>query len=133
LQGRIALVPAGRGGVGAGVARGLATRLYGRHRYHRDADAADGVVNAIRVAAPRRAVQQAPQNRVLVCRSRRRRRTARSGGLLVSNRGSPVTRRAVLDTPLTEFARLMDVHTFGPLALIQRLLAGMRAATGQTS
>lgn len=48
--------------------------------------------------------------------------------LLVSNAGSASTGKTVFDTPPEEFVHLMNVHTFGPLALIRRLLPGMRAA-----
>jgi NAD(P)-dependent dehydrogenase (short-subunit alcohol dehydrogenase family) len=131
LKGRIALVTGGSRGVGAGVALGLADAGCAvAISYHRDANAADAIVDAIRGGGGRSIAVQAS--------------AADPGSwnaavdvvdeqfgpvdLLVSNAGTASTGRTVLDTSLTEFARLMDVHAFGPLALIQRLLPGMRAA-----
>jgi NAD(P)-dependent dehydrogenase (short-subunit alcohol dehydrogenase family) len=131
LQGRIALVTGGSRGVGAGVARGLADAGCAvAISYHRDADAAEGVVNAIRGDGGRAVAVQASAAEPESWCAAVDVVDARLGpvDLLVSNAGSASTGRTVLDTPLTEFARLMDVHTFGPLALIQRLLPGMRAA-----
>jgi NAD(P)-dependent dehydrogenase (short-subunit alcohol dehydrogenase family) len=131
LKGRIALVAGGSRGVGAGVARGLAhAGCAVAVSYHRDADAADAVVEAIRSSGGRAVAVQASAADPESWNAAADVVDARFGpvDLLVSNAGSASTGRTVLDTPLTEFARLMDVHTFGPLALIQRLLPGMRAA-----
>src|ERR1700676_4908920 len=131
LEGRTALVTGGSRGVGAGVARGLAhAGCAVAASYHRYAAAADaggegfcgGGGRAIAVQASA-ADPDSWNDAVDVV-------DAQLGpvDLLVSNAGSASSGRTVLDTPLTEFARLMDVHTFGPLALIQRLLPGMRTA-----
>jgi NAD(P)-dependent dehydrogenase (short-subunit alcohol dehydrogenase family) len=131
LGGRTVLVTGGSRGVGAGVARGLADAGCAvAVSYHRDAVAADAVVEHIRSGGARGVAVQASAGDPDSWNDAVDAVEANLGrvDLLVSNAGSASTGRTVLDTPLTEFARLMDVHTFGPLALIQRLLPGMRAA-----
>ncbi|MDT7721645.1 MAG: hypothetical protein QOE94_2656 [Mycobacterium sp.] len=127
LEGRIALVTGGSRGVARGLAHaGCAVAV----SYQRDAAAADKVVDDIREAGGRAIAVQATASDAESWNSAVDIVEAKLGpvDLLVSNAGSASTGRTVLDTPLTEFGRLMDVHTFGPLALIQRLLPGMRAA-----
>jgi NAD(P)-dependent dehydrogenase (short-subunit alcohol dehydrogenase family) len=131
LKGRIALVTGGSRGVGAGVARELADAGCAvAVSYHRDADAADAVVKAIRGGGGDAVAVQASAADPDSWKAAVDVVQAKLGpvDLLVSNAGSASSGRTVLDTPLTEFARLMDVHAFGPLALIQRVLPGMRAA-----
>jgi NAD(P)-dependent dehydrogenase (short-subunit alcohol dehydrogenase family) len=48
--------------------------------------------------------------------------------LLVSNAGSASRGNTVADSSLSEFERLLRIHTFGPLHLIRRLLPGLRHA-----
>jgi NAD(P)-dependent dehydrogenase (short-subunit alcohol dehydrogenase family) len=131
LEGRIALVTGGSRGVGAGVARGLAEAGCAvAVSYHRDAEAAAVVVDAIEREGGRAIAVQASAAEPDSWNAAADVIDAQLGpvDLLVSNAGSASTGRTVLDTPLTEFARLMDVHAFGPLALIQRLLPGMRSS-----
>jgi NAD(P)-dependent dehydrogenase (short-subunit alcohol dehydrogenase family) len=131
LEGRIALVTGGSRGVGAGVARGLAEAGCAvAVSYHRDAEAAAVVVDAIEREGGRAIAVQASAAEPDSWNAAVDVIDAQLGpvDLLVSNAGSASTGRTVLDTPLTEFARLMDVHAFGPLALIQRLLPGMRSS-----
>ena len=131
LAGRIALVTGGSRGVGAGVARGLAQAGSAvALSYRRDAAAAEVVVKDIRSAGSRGIAVQADADDLEAWNAAVDEIRAQLGpiDLLVSNAGSASSGKTVLDTPLEEFSRLMGVHTFGPLALIQRLLPDMRAA-----
>lgn len=130
LSGRIALVTGGSRGVGAGVAYGLAQAGSSvALSYRRDAAAADAVVDHIRSAGGQALAVQADADDPDAWNAAVDVITTQLGtvDLLVSNAGSASTGRTVSDTPLEEFSHLMDVHAFGPLALIRRLLPGMRA------
>jgi NAD(P)-dependent dehydrogenase (short-subunit alcohol dehydrogenase family) len=130
LQDRIALVTGGSRGVGAGVARGLAAAgARVALTYMRSPEAADHVVaniesrggQAISVYASAADEQSWVDAAAAV--------SQRFGDvdLLVSNAGVASRGRTVADTDPQEYLHLLAVHTLGPLALIRRLLPGMRA------
>jgi len=131
LAGRVALVTGGSRGVGAGVARALAEAGSAvALTYRREAAAAEVVVKDIRSSGGKAVAIQADANDPEAWDAVVDVITAELGlvDLLVSNAGSASTGKTVLDTSSEEFMRLMNVHAFGPLTLIRRLLPGMRAA-----
>jgi NAD(P)-dependent dehydrogenase (short-subunit alcohol dehydrogenase family) len=131
LRGRVALVTGGSRGVGAGVARGLARAGSSvAVSYRRDAQAAQAVVDEIAALGGKALALQADAADHDAWDRAVQRITAELGpvDLLVSNAGAASSGKTVFDTQADEFTRLMDVHAFGPVALIQRLLPGMRAA-----
>lgn len=131
LHGRVALVTGGSRGVGAGVARGLARAGSAvAITYRREAAAAQAIVDELTAGGGKALALQADaaDSRALDAVVERIAAELGTVDLLVSNAGAASSGKTVFDTQADEFARLMDVHAFGPLALIQRLLPGMRAA-----
>ncbi|OZC63661.1 oxidoreductase [Rhodococcus sp. 15-725-2-2b] len=130
LAGRTALVTGGSRGVGAGVARELAhLGADVAITYNRRPEDAEDVLTAVRRTGVRAmalqldvadtdsaagAVEQIAETLGVV-------------DLFVSNAGIASTGRSIARTSLEEFGRLMAVHAWGPIALIQHLLPGMRA------
>lgn len=129
LLGRVALVTGGSRGVGAAVVRELSAR--GAHvafTYRRAEDEAEQVVASTvdhpgRVLAFRAPIEDAAANAVAVEAVRS---TLGPIDLFVSNAGTASSGRSVADTPMDEFQRLMNVHTWGPLTLVRSLLPEMR-------
>jgi NAD(P)-dependent dehydrogenase (short-subunit alcohol dehydrogenase family) len=129
LAGRVALVT----GSSRGVGRAIAIRLAADGaavavNYRRESDAADEVVKVITDAGGTAVAYGASiDDRDAVAKMI----TAISGDLgptdlLVSNAGTASSGRDVGSTPDTEFQKLLDVHTLGPVALIRSLLPAMR-------
>jgi NAD(P)-dependent dehydrogenase (short-subunit alcohol dehydrogenase family) len=130
LHGRVALVTGGSRGVGAGVARELASAgarvavTYLRSpeaaaRVVADIESAGGQAMAVFASA---ADEQSWSEAVATI--------SRGFGdvdLLVSNAGVASRGLGIAATDPQEFLQLLGVHTLGPLALIRQLLPGMRA------
>ncbi|ORA11441.1 oxidoreductase [Mycobacterium arosiense ATCC BAA-1401 = DSM 45069] len=130
LEGRVALVTGGSRGVGAQVARELASAgAKVALTYFRSPDAARQVVREIEAGGG-----QAISVHASAAESGSWERAATSVGeaygdvdLLVSNAGVASRGRSICETDPAEFSALLDVHALGPLALIRALLPGMRA------
>lgn len=129
LAGRVALVTGGSRGVGAGIAVALA-RLGANVAitYNRRADDADAVLAKVRACGVEGlglrldVADLAAAPEVVM-------RVHDEWGpvdLFVSNAGIASTGRAIAETSLEEFQRLMAVHAWGPIALVQELLPQMR-------
>ncbi len=129
LIGRTAMVTGGSRGVGAGIARRLAAAECSvAVTYNRDRESAMKVVDGVRA---RGGVATAVQASAADADSWAEAADVveREFGpidILVSNAGTASRGKTVADTPQSEFLDLMRVHALGPLALIQRLLPGMR-------
>jgi NAD(P)-dependent dehydrogenase (short-subunit alcohol dehydrogenase family) len=131
LSGRTALVT----GASRGVGRAIALRLAAQGatvavNYRRDADAADEVVRQIveqgaQAAAYAASVADSGAVQTMLGAIEKE---LGAVDLLVSNAGIASRGSDVANTELREFRSLLDVHTLGPLALLQPLLPGMRAA-----
>jgi NAD(P)-dependent dehydrogenase (short-subunit alcohol dehydrogenase family) len=99
--------------------------------YRRDVEAAEAVVSGIVGRGGRAAAHCAPAEDPLATLTMLERISSSFGpvDLLVSNAGTASTGRSVLDTKPAEFDELMRVRALGPVALIQAVLPGMRAAS----
>ena len=129
LAGRVALITGGSRGVGAGIAVALA-RLGANVAitYNRRPDDADAVLATVRECggegfALRLDVADLAAAREVVTRVNDEWGPV---DLFVSNAGIASTGRTIADTSHEEFQRLMAVHAWGPIALIQQLLPQMR-------
>ena len=130
LRGRVALVTGGSRGAGAGVARELAAAgARVAVTYLRSPDAAAQVVADIESFGGRAmsvhasaADEQSWAEAVTTISQR-----FGDVDLLVSNAGVASRGYSIADTDPREFLQLLGVHALGPLALIRRLLPGMRA------
>lgn len=129
LAGRIALVTGGSRGVGAGVALALA-RLGAdvAITYNRRPEDAEDVVAAVRATGTRAMALQLDVADVDSAPEAVRQVAENLGDvdLFVSNAGIASTGRSLARTSPEEFKRLMDVHAWGPIVLVQQLLPGMR-------
>jgi len=129
LLGRNALVTGGSRGVGAAVVRELSARGANVAFTYRRADAeADAVIQAVdndpgTVVGFKASIDDALAMAEVV---RQASDVLGAVDVLVSNAGTASSGRSVLETPMDEFHRLMGVHTWGPLALVQDLLPAMR-------
>lgn len=130
LTGRVALVTGGSRGVGAGVALELA-RLGAdvAITYNRRPDDAEQVLKTLRASSVRATALQFDVADTGSVPSAVQQVTEELGDvdLLVSNAGIASTGRSLARTSFEEFDRLMTVHAWGPIALVQQLLPGMRA------
>ena len=129
LEGRIALVTGSSRGLGAGIARRLASEgAVVAVNYHRDGAAAAVVVDDIIQAGGHAASFKASIEDLAAVDAMVDAVNHELGSvdLLVSNAGMASKGGAVADTDPEEFARLMSVHAMGPLHLIRRLLPDMR-------
>lgn len=130
LAGRTALVTGGSRGVGAGVAFELARRGADvAVTYNRRPNDAERVVESIQelgvagVAVQFDAADAGTASDLVV-------RVGEVFGavdLFVSNAGIASRGGTVAETPAEEYQRLMSVHAWAPIAVIQRLLPAMRA------
>lgn len=129
LAGRTALVTGGSRGVGAGVAVELARRGADvAVTYNRRPDDADRVVESIRALGVGAAAVQFDAADPVAAPSLVDRVDDALGAvdLFVSNAGIASRGASVADTPSDEYQRLMSVHAWAPIAVIQRLLPAMR-------
>lgn len=129
LDGRIALVTGGSRGVGAGVAIALAE--LGADvaiTYNRRPDDAEEVLKALRACGVRTTALQLDVADTGSAQGAVQQVTEQLGDvdLFVSNAGIASTGRSLARTSFEEFERLMAVHAWGPIALVQQLLPGMR-------
>jgi NAD(P)-dependent dehydrogenase (short-subunit alcohol dehydrogenase family) len=129
LAGRVALITGGSRGVGAGIAVELA-RLGANVAitYNRRPDDAEQVLATVRESGAgglslRLDVADTAAAPEVVTRVNDELGPV---DLFVSNAGIASTGRTIADTPPEEFERLMVVHAWGPIALIQQLLPQMR-------
>jgi NAD(P)-dependent dehydrogenase (short-subunit alcohol dehydrogenase family) len=124
------MVTGGSRGVGAAVAEHLARAgAVVAVTYHRNASAADDVLSAIRSFGGTGMAVQASAADAASWADAAEAVTASLGDvdLLVSNAGTASRGRTISGTEGAEFLSLMNIHAFGPLSLVQRLLPGMRA------
>lgn len=131
LIGRVALVTGGSRGVGRGIALRLAADGAALAvNYRRDAVAAAEVVEEITAKGGRAVAYGASVSDAAAVEAMVAAIEADLGAvdLLVSNAGVASRGTVVADTDREEYLRLLDVHLLGPLALVRRLLPGMRAA-----
>ncbi|WP_236735411.1 SDR family NAD(P)-dependent oxidoreductase [Mycolicibacterium peregrinum] len=122
-------------GSSRGVGRGIALRLAADGaavavNYRRDADAADEVVAEIVSAGGRAKAYGAAINDAAAVDAMVQAVRADLGpvDIVVSNAGTASKGQSVGDTPGADFLSLLQVHTLGPIHLIQRVLPDMRAA-----
>lgn len=131
LAGRTALVTGGSRGVGRAVALRLARDGAAvAVNYRRDAAAADEVVEQIVAAGGRAAAYCASIDDEAAVTEMVTAIRAELGpvDLIVSNAGSASRGQDVASTPQADYRQLMQVHAFGPIALIQQVLPDMRKA-----
>jgi len=131
LKGRVALITGSSRGVGRAIALRLAAEGAAvAVNYRREADAADNVVGEIRRAGGTAAAFGASIDDAVATAQMVTAVAASLGpvDLLVSNAGTASRGQSVKNTAAEEFERLLRVHALGPVALIQRLLPGMREA-----
>ncbi|ABW12358.1 short-chain dehydrogenase/reductase SDR [Parafrankia sp. EAN1pec] len=131
LAGRTAVVTGGSRGVGAAIGAhlaglGAAVGL----TYHRAATAADEAVTAIRAGGGRAVAFAADiaDNRAGATLVEDIHDSLGPVDIVVSNAGVASRGLTVADTSAQEFQHLMQVHAFGPLALIRLLLPDLRTA-----
>ncbi len=131
LNGRVAVVTGSSRGVGRGIALRLAADGAAvAVNYRRDADAADEVVAEIVSAGGRAKAYGAAINDAAAVDAMVQTVRADLGpvDIVVSNAGTASKGQSVGDTPGADFLSLLQVHTLGPIHLIQRVLPDMRAA-----
>jgi NAD(P)-dependent dehydrogenase (short-subunit alcohol dehydrogenase family) len=131
LDGRIALITGGSRGIGAHIATRLAADgAITAISYRRDAEAAEAVVSEIERCGGQATAYCAAVQDPLATATMLDEITSALGpiDLLVSNAGSASTGLSVVDTTRSEFSELMQIHALGPVALMQAVLPGMRAA-----
>lgn len=131
LTGRVALVTGGSRGVGRAISMRLAAEGAAvAVNYRRDQDAAEQTVKEIRAlggtASAFPASMDDPEAVTAMVESVRSELGRVS--ILVSNAGSASSGASVADTPAAEFAKLMQVHAFGPIELVRAALPDLRAA-----
>lgn len=131
LNGRVAVVTGSSRGVGRGIALRLAADGAAvAVNYRRDADAADEVVAEIVSAGGHAKAYGAAINDAAAVDAMVQTVRADLGpvDIVVSNAGTASKGQSVGDTPGADFLSLLQVHTLGPIHLIQRVLPDMRAA-----
>lgn len=131
LIGRTALVTGSSRGIGRGIALRLAAEGAAvAVNYRRGEQEANDVVRAVRAAGGSAHAYQASIADDTAVAEMVERASSDLGtvDLLVSNAGTASRGNTLSDTDPLEFQKLLDVHTLGPIRLIQRLLPGMRAA-----
>ncbi len=129
LTGRIALVTGASRGVGRAVALRLAADGAAvAINYRREAEAAAEVVAQIEAAGGTARAYQAPVDALAAVETMLAGIAADLGtvDLLVSNAGISSGGRNICSTPDEEYLTVMKVHALGPVAIIKRLLPGMR-------
>lgn len=129
LAGRVALVTGSSRGVGRGVALLLASRgATVAVNYRKGSDEAQQVVDEITAAGGVAIAYQAAIGDDVAVAGMVDAITRDLGAvdLLVNNAGSASRGNTVATTPRDEYEWLMNVHAFGPIDLIQRVLPGMR-------
>lgn len=134
LHQRIALVTGASRGVGRGVAVKLASLgATVAVNYRREADAAAEVVAEITAAGGTAKAYQAAigDDTAVEQMVNAIRDDFGAVDLLVNNAGSASRGNTVAETPRAEYEQLLNVHTLGPIGLIQLVLPGMRATASK--
>ncbi|BBZ00788.1 beta-ketoacyl-ACP reductase [Mycolicibacterium chitae] len=131
LQGRVAIVTGSSRGVGRAIALRLAADGAAvAINYRREAAAADEVVAEIVAAGGKaKAYGAAINDEAAVDAMVEAVRTDLGPvDIVVSNAGTASKGQSVGDTPAADFLSLLQVHTLGPIHLLQKVLPDMRAA-----
>ncbi len=131
LDGRVALVTGGSRGVGRAISLRLARQGAAvAVNYRRDQDAALEVVGEILANGGAAAAYQAPigDADAVSAMVDSVREDLGAVSIVVSNAGVASGGASIEDTPITEFAKLMQIHAFGAIELIRLVLPDLRAA-----
>jgi NAD(P)-dependent dehydrogenase (short-subunit alcohol dehydrogenase family) len=130
LDGRVALVTGGSRGVGRAISLRLARQgATVAVNYRRDQAAALEVVDEIRAGGGTASAYQASVGDAEAVLAMVDAVRADLGGvsIVVSNAGVASGGASAADTPISEFAKLMQVHAFGAIELIRAVLPDLRA------
>jgi 3-oxoacyl-[acyl-carrier protein] reductase len=133
LEGRTALVTGGSRGIGAAIAKVLATRGADiAINYNSNHEAAESVAAEVRALGRRAGIYQADVGDEAACKQMVDAAVAELGpiGILVNNAG--IGSVAVGQPPIAEMTdadlqKLLNAHVFGPLHLCRLVVPGMRA------